>query len=113
MANNKHLTLDERITIETMLNQKASITLIANALNKHPTTISKEIRNRLIFKRIGAMKWNKIANNDCLPRQCIFDFDLYFFTDFKMIMIEIMYHQLFQFAFRHSTQMTCMTCGTR
>ena len=64
MANNKHLTLDERITIETMLNQKASITLIANALNKHPTTISKEIRNRLIFKRIGAMNrnYNACAN---------------------------------------------------
>lgn len=34
MANNKHLTLDERITIETMLKQKANITKIANTLDK-------------------------------------------------------------------------------
>lgn len=58
MANNKHLTLDERITIETMLKQKANITQIANALGKHPTTISKEIRNRLVFRRVGYMNFN-------------------------------------------------------
>lgn len=58
MAKNKHLTLDERITIETMLKEKANITKIANTLDKHPTTISKEIRNHLVFRRVGAMHCN-------------------------------------------------------
>jgi len=53
MANNKHLTLDDRITIQTMLNERSTLSRIATALNKNPNTISREIRNRLIFLKVG------------------------------------------------------------
>ncbi len=58
MANNKHLTLDDRLTIESMLKEKYSFKDIASVLSKDPTTISKEIRSHLIFKRTGAMHIN-------------------------------------------------------
>lgn len=58
MANNKHLTLDDRLIIESMLKDKSSFKKIGNALAKDPTTISKEIRSRLIFRRIGGMNAN-------------------------------------------------------
>lgn len=65
MANNKHLTLDERITIETMLKEKHSFKDIAVALDKDPTTISKEVRSHMIFKRVGGMHTNF---NACVHR---------------------------------------------
>lgn len=40
---NKHLTLDNRLTIQAMLTQGCTFTEIASALGKHPSTISKEI----------------------------------------------------------------------
>lgn len=68
MANNKHLTLDDRLTIESMLKQKSTFKDIASVLAKDPTTISKEIRTHLIFKRVGAMHINY---NACkLRSQC-------------------------------------------
>lgn len=65
MANNKHLTLDERITIESMLKEKCSFKDIASSLGKDPTTISKEIRSHLIFRRTGGMHTNY---NSCIHR---------------------------------------------
>ena len=53
MANNKHLTLAGRIEIESMLKQKATFVEIGKALDKDPSTISKEIKSRLLFMRIG------------------------------------------------------------
>lgn len=53
MANNKHLTLDNRITIESMLKHKTTFTKIADVLDKDPSTISKEIRFHLIYRRVG------------------------------------------------------------
>lgn len=41
----KHLTLSDRIRIETMLEQGKSFSQIAKELGKYPTTISREIRN--------------------------------------------------------------------
>jgi len=58
MANNKHLTLDNRSIIEFMLKDKSSFKEIGNALEKDPTTISKEIRSRLVFRRVGGMHIN-------------------------------------------------------
>ena len=49
MPNNKHLTLDNRITMESMLDHQASFKEIAAALDKDPSTISKEIRSHLVF----------------------------------------------------------------
>lgn len=43
MAKHKHLTLSNRITIESMLHAKASFKSIGLVLDKDPTTISKEI----------------------------------------------------------------------
>ena len=65
MANKKHLTFDDRIIIETMLNQKASFHEIANALGKNPSSISREVRSRLIFRRVGGVHLNY---NACVNR---------------------------------------------
>lgn len=64
MANNKHLTADDRCTIQTMLSNKASFKAIADALDKDPSTISKEIRAHLVFRKIGGMnlQYNACAN---------------------------------------------------
>ena len=68
MPNNKHLTLDNRITIESMLNTQSSFREIAAALNKDPSTISKEIRSHLVFRHVGAMH---TPYNSCALRfQC-------------------------------------------
>ncbi len=65
MANKKHLTLNERIIIETMLNQKASFKEIADSTGKNPTSISREVRSHLIFRRVGGMHLNY---NACIHR---------------------------------------------
>ena len=65
MANNKHLTADNRSTIQTMLNDKASFKAIAIALDKDPSTISKEIRSHLVFRKIGGMN---LHYNSCALR---------------------------------------------
>jgi len=68
MANNKHLTKDNRFVIESMLNNRASFKEIAATLDKYPSTISKEIRSHLIFRRVGGMRVNY---NPCALRfQC-------------------------------------------
>ncbi len=44
IGNNKHLTLDDRIRIEVLLEQKSNFSMIAGELRKSSSTISKEIR---------------------------------------------------------------------
>ncbi len=58
MANNKHLSLDDRIIISVMLREHASFKAIAQVLDKDPSTISKEIRSHLVFRRVGGMHLN-------------------------------------------------------
>jgi IS30 family transposase len=53
MANQKHLTLDERVIISTLLDKTYSFKAIANEIDKDCTTISKEVRHHIVFKRIG------------------------------------------------------------
>lgn len=70
MNNQKHLILDSRILIESMLNERQSFKAIGRALGKDCTTISKEIRNHICFEKSGAYGR---AFNDCrlnLLRQC-------------------------------------------
>ena len=68
MPNYKHLTLDNRITIESMLNTQSSFREIATALDKDPSTISKEVRSHLVFRHVGAMH---TPYNSCALRfQC-------------------------------------------
>lgn len=53
MADQKHLTLDERTIISTLLDKTFSFKAIAKELDKDCTTISKEVRRHIIFKRTG------------------------------------------------------------
>ena len=45
----KHLTFDERQTIKNMLDKRESFKSIARELGRDCTTISKEIKNHIIF----------------------------------------------------------------
>ena len=51
---NKHLTLEERYKIEHALNDRLSFKAIGRILEKDCTTISKEVKNRLVFEKKGA-----------------------------------------------------------
>jgi len=54
MSKNKHLTNDERMKIEQLLGEQVTPKEIAAKLDKHPTTISREIRARVIVSDKGA-----------------------------------------------------------
>ena len=54
MANQKHLTLNERFSIASMLEDECSFKHIGLILDKDPTTISKEIRGHIVFMKTGA-----------------------------------------------------------
>ena len=63
MSKNKHLTLENRITIQTELDKGNSFKGIASLLGKDCTTISKEIRNHIHYDKSGAPGR---AFNNCL-----------------------------------------------
>ena len=63
MSKNKHLTLDNRITIQTELDKGSSFKEIGLILGKDCTTISKEVRKHIHKEKTGAMGR---AFNDCL-----------------------------------------------
>lgn len=65
MAKNKHLTLEQRHTIETGINQRESFKEIGRRIDKDCTTISKEIKNHRVFKNTGALGR---SFNDCKNR---------------------------------------------
>jgi len=65
MANQKHLTLEQRIEISNLLEQNFSFKAIALKIDKDCTTISKEIRAHLIYKKIGCHGRNY---NSCSSR---------------------------------------------
>ena len=52
---NKHLSFDDRLEIEKSLKEGLSFKKIGKKLNKNCTTISKEIKNHIIYKNTGAM----------------------------------------------------------
>lgn len=52
---NKHLSFDERLEIEKGLKERASFKQIAKSVGKDCTTISKEIKNHIIYKNTGAI----------------------------------------------------------
>lgn len=52
---NKHLSYDDRLDIETGLKNNLSFKQIAKDLGKDCTTISKEIKNHIIFKNTAAI----------------------------------------------------------
>lgn len=62
---NKHLDLQQRLTIEQGLNDKLSFKLISSSINKNCSTISKEIRLNSIITNSGAYGH---AFNNCFHR---------------------------------------------
>lgn len=65
MPTYKHLTLNERISIEHYLKKSYSFKAISRELNRDCTTISKEIKHHITKKRSGA--YGKAFNN-CIYR---------------------------------------------
>lgn len=66
MNKNKHLTLDDRYTIQHSLEKGMSFKAIGRLLGKDCTTISKEIKGHIIFEKKGAPYR---PFNDCLHRK--------------------------------------------
>jgi len=66
MTNQKHLTLDDRSYIQISLNGGYSFRRIAEQLNKHPSTISKEVRRHRAIHVSGA--YGRIPNS-CIHRK--------------------------------------------
>ena len=62
MNKQKHLNLEARILIETLLNERNSFKSIARHLGKDCTTISKEVKAHICFAKTGAYGH---AFNDC------------------------------------------------
>ena len=65
MSKNKHLTLDDRYSIEHGLNKRLSFKAIGAEIDKDCTTVSKEIRSHIVFEKKGAPYR---PFNDCLNR---------------------------------------------
>ena len=68
MAKNKHLTKDERLQIEHLLGEQTTLKQIAARLNKHPATISREIRAHAIVSDKGARY--RIRNRCVMRADC-------------------------------------------
>ena len=54
MKKKKHMTFDDRLSIQKGLSDHLSFKAIAKDISKDCTTVSKEIRSHLIFKKTGA-----------------------------------------------------------
>ena len=52
----KHLSFDERATIQIALKECKSFREIAVEVNKSPSTISREVRNHFVIERKGTYK---------------------------------------------------------
>lgn len=65
MRKNKHLSIEERSIIKSMLDQSASFKAIARSLGRDCSTISKEVRLHLVFKKSGCLSR---PFNDCTNR---------------------------------------------
>lgn len=68
---NKHLSFDDRLQIEKGLNENKSFKQIGKDIGKDCTTISKEIKNHIIYKNTGALgrRFNNCnKRNECPVR---------------------------------------------
>lgn len=68
MSNNKHLSFDDRLTIENNLSLSKSFKYIGRLLDKDCTTISKEIRNHYKVMNTGSV--GRRFNNCLYRRTC-------------------------------------------
>lgn len=74
MANNKHLTLSNRITIETGLNNNSSRKSIADTLGMDKSSICKEIKNHAYFQRYSRIGVPSRGTYDCIHiKKCGFN----------------------------------------
>ena len=55
MAKNKHLTLEQRKKIAAMLDEHSTFAQIAATLEKHPSTIAKEVKNHSVTVKNGTV----------------------------------------------------------
>lgn len=69
MEKNKHMNLDLRYEIERGLDKGLRFKTIASQIGKDCTTISKEVRNHIVFRKIGApyRKFNDCRNRSKCP----------------------------------------------
>ena len=63
-----HLTKDDRITIENNLNNNTSLKQIGKNINKHCSSISREIKNHYITKNTGSV--GRRFNNCIFRKTC-------------------------------------------
>ena len=68
LANYKHFSLTERVKIEHFLKLHYSFKKIANELNRHPSSVSNEIKGHSIVLRTGGH--GKAFNNCALKDSC-------------------------------------------
>ncbi len=76
MSNNKHLTRDERIIIQTGISNGSKKTSIADTLQKEKSTVGKEIKQHRFLKAKSTLlkectnykkcKYNRSCHEDCL-----------------------------------------------
>ena len=65
MSSFKHLTQEERNIIEQKLISRESFKSIARELGKDPTTIAKDVKNHIKFRKTGC--YGRVFN-DCKHR---------------------------------------------
>ena len=78
MPNNKHLDFPARVKIEDGLNNNLKIRAIADSLDKHPSTISKEIKLHRFRHRSKSARFNYNAcahRYDCKKKNVCFAVD--------------------------------------
>jgi len=68
MATYKHFTLSERINIEHYLKEGYSFKAIGRELNRDCTTIAKEVKKHIIYKKTGG--YGRAFNNCLLRYDC-------------------------------------------
>ena len=66
MAKQKHLTTEQRSTIQDMLSNKCTFTEIGDAIGKDPSTVAKEIKKHLNFSKVG---YRYVKFNACSKRK--------------------------------------------
>lgn len=79
IMNSKHLTLDDRIKISQMLSEQKSFKSIAASIGKNCTSVSREIRNHMVFRKTGG--YGRVYNacihrRDCTARRLCTDCSL-------------------------------------
>jgi len=67
MKKYNHLTHEDRICIETLLNEQTPITEIAKSLNRSHSTISREIKRNATTRQANTFNGRQL--NDCSTRE--------------------------------------------